>query len=255
MAGRVDWMRLVSEVPILAAAIQSDMVDAFDFIWEIVKDEIDINRVYGKYGTLLTMAAASGAPKTMLRLISAGADMEMVTSEGSTALFFAIEDCISTTSIELIQLYASRGKSETINSPQGNSGDTVLISAVSGGLRDVVSTLLTCRSTIGLDINAMNADGETALYVASYLGLYSMVEMLIECFDCDWSMVMPNGETATSIAEKKGMTRMVSCIENAVKRRGANLYRRLLLVGAAGVLTIGVAGLYILVSSRHRRTK
>lgn len=89
---------------------------------------------------------------------------------------------------------------------------TPLIEAVCSNDLDEVETLL----NVGVDINATNNDGDTALMVASINGDTKIVQVLIER-GADVNATNKDGETALLIALYYGYTEIVEMIEQVLE--------------------------------------
>lgn len=66
-------------------------------------------------------------------------------------------------------------QSNDINAPQADGRFTPLMRAAKLGRLDIVDELL----TLGVDLNALNADGCNALWLACYNGSHELIERLI----------------------------------------------------------------------------
>lgn len=64
---------------------------------------------------------------------------------------------------------------DNINAPQADGRFTPLMRAAKLGLLDIVDELL----ALGVDLNALNADGCNALWLACYNGSHELIERLI----------------------------------------------------------------------------
>ena len=85
-----------------------------------------------------------------------------------------------------------------VNSPLPDYLDTALIRASYKGYKDVVKLLL---AQPGIQLDAINIDGDTALMVAAEKGHLEIAEMLLKA-GAQVSITNKRGETATSLARE-----------------------------------------------------
>ena len=134
--------------------------------------------------TDLMIAAHFGHAQCLKELISAGADVNIQTEDGHTAISFAVQNCQVDCIKELIAAGASKNLSNNealqhiatqsvefvtklldagidVNST-GENGNTALMIAVRNSNREIVQLLIDS----GAKVNAENDHGETALYLA-----------------------------------------------------------------------------------------
>jgi ankyrin repeat protein len=116
------------------------------------------------------LAAASFDIKLMHLLLSHGADPNLSTDEGTTALMVA----------------SGMGRQNDISVAQ----EKAAFEAASLALE------------LGNDVNASNQDGRTALLAAAYLGANSVIQLLVEN-GADMNAKDRYGQTALSIAQGK----------------------------------------------------
>ena len=120
-------------------------------------------------GTPLVHAAVlSGSLPVLGLVLSSGADPNVVDGRGKSALVAALEAKRGDAAALLIECGAN------LDGPQGPGGVTPLHVAAAGGMHDVVVSLF----LQGVDLEAKDGEGKTAVYYALAMGHVSVVRLL-----------------------------------------------------------------------------
>lgn len=122
--------------------------------------------------TALMLACSNGHIKLVQYLLQRGANVNIQGHRGYTALMFAIENGKILIFHELIQL------NDILIGLEGDDGRTILMCAARGGMPEVVRVALPSNDT-GVDINATNFDGNTALMIACRYNSASVATQLL----------------------------------------------------------------------------
>ena len=123
--------------------------------------------------TPLMVAAVSGNHLCLAALLNEGAQCELLSRNGCTALMFA---CRYMESEQIVTDLLKRGSSVAMNAATYEQGATALVYAAEAGHSASVRALLDAQA----DATLMMRNGETVLHQASHGGQTSIVEMLLE---------------------------------------------------------------------------
>ena len=175
---------------------------------QLLDQGIDVNKRYapgssrGRVGgqTALSFAANRGHLDVCRLLIKRGADMEIVSDSGYTALMWAMVNGASEDAAELL-LDAGANPDPTTQSIESFSDalTTPLILAASNGLTSIALRLIKAK----VNLDAQDAAGWTALKHASRIGRDEIVNALIDA-----------GANA-DIADKEGWTPLIAAASRA----------------------------------------
>jgi ankyrin repeat protein len=151
-----------------------------------------INDIVSNGMTRLMIAAMTGQLEPLRNYIDGGADVNMVTDEGYSALMLAIKGRFYYTAMQLI-------RSKTDLNQRNKYGMTPLLLAIVAGHEDIVTGLLDYDANPSI----ANAQGNTALMMACQVGSKAMVERLL------WKGALVNyksdaGDTALMFASAAG---------------------------------------------------
>jgi ankyrin repeat protein len=152
-----------------------------DEVEKYLEAGVDVNETF-EWGdirgmTFLNMAAAASNSEATRMLIEAGADVNQKTSDGATALHYAIqggktrEDKVI---IDVVRVFLDVGAN--VNEQTESEGLTPLMLAADYGKTGVVKVLM----DRGADINAKDRNGRTALMAAQDNGHQDIVNLLKE---------------------------------------------------------------------------
>ncbi|MCJ1413979.1 hypothetical protein MMC32_000304 [Xylographa parallela] len=179
-----------------------------DFALTALTKTLDINSQDTELGqTPLMYACRQGHTTTVSRLLELGADFNVKSNRGSSAMFEAIlhkhPDVLHT-----ILTTETPGRSLDINMTHPEEGNsTALMLAASAGLEDTV-TLLLERPKIA--VNAKNTRGWTALALAAYMNYYPIVKRLLDMQDIEVDLPNDNGATPLIVAAQQGNDEVVA---------------------------------------------
>ncbi|MDP3561030.1 MAG: ankyrin repeat domain-containing protein [Legionellaceae bacterium] len=137
--------------------------------------------------------------------IEAGIDVDQLNQDGVTPLFIAIQN----KHINSIQKLKAHAAIDNII-----QGTTLLLEAVEQGLLLIVADLI--KKCTENTLNARNAQGETALIVATRLGAKSMVQILLPVTDRTIKNLA--GETAANVAKAKNMPDLLELFNPALPK-------------------------------------
>jgi len=154
----------------------------------------------------LLQAARDGDASFVKECIERGADVNVKTSDGWTALMIATVKGHPAILQTLLDAHAE------VNS-KNSSGQTALWLATSMGVIDEMRLLIDS----GAGVNAQNPDGWTVLMQAASENNAQSLKLLIES-GADLNLKNWNGETALAIAEKRGFTEIASLLTQAGAR-------------------------------------
>ena len=156
----------------------------------LIQQSADVNAKHQDGGTALHTAAFLGRYKTAELLIQKGADVNAKDEDGKTPIDNLKVDWGTTEFVaQLLQIQVDREKVETgrtkvakLLSQQGANtnfsgpvGSDIWVATGAGDIEAVKQHLAK-----GMDVDAKNKDGATALHVAAILGQYKVAELLIQ---------------------------------------------------------------------------
>ena len=171
----------------LASAILQDQTQMVEFL---IQQSTDVNAKNRDGGTALHTAAFLGQYEVAELLVQKGADVNAKNEDGDTPISSTMADWGTTEFIaQLLQIQVDREKVETgrtkvakLLSQQGANtnfsgpvGSDIWTAAVSGDIEAVKQQLAK-----GVDVNAKNKDGASALHAAAIVGQYEVAELLIQ---------------------------------------------------------------------------
>ncbi|MCJ1383169.1 hypothetical protein MMC17_006282 [Xylographa soralifera] len=179
-----------------------------DFALSALAKTLDINSQDTELGqTPLMYACQQGHTKTVSQLLELGADVNIKSYRGSSALFEAILHKHSDV-LRTILTTEAPGRSLDMNMMHPEKGNsTALILAASAGLEDTV-TLLLERPKIA--VNAEDVGGWTALAHAAYKNYYAIVKRLLDMQGVEIDLPSSNGATPLIIAAQEGNIQVVA---------------------------------------------
>ena len=179
-----------------------------DFALSALAKTLDINSQDKELGqTPLMYACRQGHITTVSRLLELGADLNLKSYRGSSAVFEAI---LHKHSDVLHTILTTEAASQSLDINMTHSGEgngTALMLAALNGLEDTV-TLLLERPRIA--INAKNAQGWTALALAAYTDYYTIVKRLLDMQDIQVDLPNGNGATPLIVAAQQGNDKVVA---------------------------------------------
>jgi ankyrin repeat protein len=158
----------------------------------------------------LTIAASSGYSSEVERLILAGAEVDVETSQGATPLYFAIINRKPEAVKTLIEYGADVNKTSVLN-------ETPLLLAINVQNLEIAETLI--RG--GADINYQNKAGVTPLHYASIYGYFYFVDLLLY-YEAEVNKKANDGTTPLMAAIWAGYPE----IADLLMQHGANLEAR-----------------------------
>ncbi|MAP86232.1 hypothetical protein CMK16_02470 [Candidatus Poribacteria bacterium] len=171
----------------LASAILQDQTQMVEFL---IQQSADVNAKNRDGGTALHTAAFLGQYEVAELLVQKGADVNAKNEDGDTPISSTMADWGTTEFVaQLLQIQVDREKVETgrakvaeLLSQQGAqtgfagfAGNDIWTAAVSGDIEAVKQQLAK-----GVDVNAKNKDGASALHAAAIVGQYEVAELLIQ---------------------------------------------------------------------------
>ena len=141
----------------------------------------------------------NGLTQTVAGLLTRGADVNAVTTDGATALMLAAENGHA----EIVSALLLSRDEINVNAVTPN-GSTALMIAAKNGHAETVSALLLSRDEI--NVNAVTSDGSTALIFAAEKGRTEIVSALLSRDGIDVNAVTPasRGSTALILAAIDG---------------------------------------------------
>ena len=178
-----------------------------DFALTTLAKDLDINSQDTELGqTPLMYACRQGHATTVSKLLELGADFNVRSNRGSSAIFEAILHKHSDV-LHTILNAETPGRSLDINMTHPEKGNsTALMLAALTGLDDTV-TLLLERPQIA--VNAQDIRGWTALALAAYMNHYAIVKRLLDTQGIELDLPNDNGATPLIVAAQQGNDEVV----------------------------------------------
>lgn len=171
----------------LASVILQDQTQMVEFL---IQQSADVNAKNRDGGTALHTAAFLGRYEVAELLVQKGADVNAKKEDGDTPISSTMADWGTTEFVaQLLQIQVDREKVETgrtkvakLLSQQGANtnfsgpvGSDIWAAAGAGNIEAVKQHLAK-----GMDVDAKNKDGATALHVAAILGQYEVAKLLVQ---------------------------------------------------------------------------
>ena len=157
--------------------------------------------------TPLMYACRRGHPTTVSTLIQNGADVNVRSMKGSTAIFESIQGN-HVDVLDILLTTTPLGPPLDVNlTHPGDYDHTILMLAAFHGFENAVNLLL---QRPGILINLQDTQGYTALALAAAKKRATIVERLLESKDIDINAVNQNGATALMIAAEHGSEEIVT---------------------------------------------
>lgn len=188
-----------------------------DVVWELIKDNEDVNSRDSFGATPLMYAAARGeeGAKDVERLLSAGADPSLACQTGSTALIRAVSAQAEKVVDRL--LLEPDVRINTVAHDPMHSEQTALIISIRLGNKVIFEKLLARHD---IDVNVRSAGGCTALYRACEDWVSWAVEALVLRHDINIELENDGKYTPLMAASEAGFVEGI----NMLLDNGANLH-------------------------------
>ncbi|XP_067653127.1 ankyrin repeat domain-containing protein 29-like [Haliotis asinina] len=167
----------------------------------LAEGDVDINYRGGSW-TPVMEAAVNGHRDVVEFLVSRGADVSLVNSDGNNVLHFA---CIDG-DLETVKLIQSVNVVD-VNS-RGKYSRTAVIEAARHRHWDVVEFLV----DRGADVSLVDGDGENLLHLACRRGHLKTVKLILSMNVVDINARNNDGQTAADIARDWGHQRVVDLL-------------------------------------------
>jgi len=145
-------------------------------------------------------------------LLAVGADTNVSDANSDTPLFVAVKECHTAAATELIA-----GGQADVRRRDVARARQPLHYAAELGLADVAAALLDASS----DVNAADADGRTALMLATMGGHEEVAQLMVEKAGCDVNMVDNTQRTSLFYAAQCGL---VDTVRRLLQVRPALFY-------------------------------
>lgn len=192
---------------VLYAGELHDSVKKLDIknVHKLVENGSDINALDEKGRTALHLASSIGRISLVEYLVEHGANVHIKDSFNKTALVYAIEK----NRVKIIILL-SKKVNETKNEIVMNS----IFSAAKEG--NITAIIIFVENN---DVNSVDADGKTALHIASDAGNIDIVELLLD-IGIDKNILDHDGRTALNYAKLSGNKEIIKLLtqeDNATK--------------------------------------
>ena len=156
--------------------------------------------------TPLIYACRRGHPTTVSKLLESGADVNVASTRGSTALF----ESISNEHLEVMNILLTTeplSGSLDINAVNPEkSARTALMLATLKGYEDAIDNLL---RRPGISVNSKDSQGYTALALAAYKGRTLIAKKILDSKEVELNLTNENGATALMIAAEYGHNEIV----------------------------------------------
>ena len=167
--------------------------------------------------TPLMYACRRGHPTTVSTLIQNGADVNVRSKTGSTAVFESIQGS-NTDVLDILLTTVPLGSSLDVNAVNpGDYNRTVLMLAAFRGFENAIDHLM---QQPGILINLQDTRGYTALALAASKKRATIVERLLKSKEIDIDVVNENGATPLMIAAEYGSEEIVT----QLLKRNPDLY-------------------------------
>ena len=190
------------EVPPIWLAVQTDDLPLLkECVTPNNLNAVSPNESY----TPLMVAANRSFSEMCAFLVDCGADVNLKSDSGMTALMLAMNPSSESDSYKIVSLLLKAGAS--INAESGG-GNTALMEAAHKGITSVVELLI----EKGADLNTQNKYGETALIVACMKGGEPLVVKALLKAGADKTLKDVDGLNALQTAEKNECVDIVSIL-------------------------------------------
>lgn len=157
--------------------------------------------------TIITQAAYQGLPTIVEALLDKGADPSASNQEGINALIAAASEGHN----EVVQILLEKGGSKVEVNAKDKDGTNALMAAAVRGHKDVIQQLV----EKGIDVNAQNVDGHTALMFA--FNGKNQVETLLDKYS---EYIKESDESSTKIIKEALQTHVD--VVNLLLKSGAD---------------------------------
>jgi uncharacterized protein len=192
----VDIRNSSGATPLILASSLSDNMSVIECLVDL---GADVNARGKVDGSTPLMWAARGSKEATEFFLSKGAEVNVVASDGSTALIKAIFGIFRGGSLETVDLLIKAGADVNLTGSEGDGNGYAGISyAARNGKAELVSYLI----DKGADVNHQTIDGDTPLMISAEEGYTEIVKILINA-NADRSLKNNEGKKAIDIAMEK----------------------------------------------------
>jgi serine/threonine-protein phosphatase 6 regulatory ankyrin repeat subunit B len=206
-----EWQDLLCEDDDAVELIKAASMGALSRVKQLISGGVAPDTQGSKGWTALRIAAVKGHARVAAELLRAGANVSGANVNGQTALHMAA----AYGHAELVRLLLAGGADPD---QPNNGGVTALMLASQNGYAPIVRMLLERN----VAVNAQSSYGATALMLAAHNGHEQIVQMLLSG-GADPTIVntslMHQGETASSIARRRGLRQIEELLDEAVAQR------------------------------------
>eukprot|EP01083_Nonionella_stella_P175699 612632_1 len=153
--------------------------------------------------TALMLSSANGHVQLVQYLLSRGSNVNIQGHRGYTALMFAIENGKIGVFAELIE------RRDILIGLEGDDGTTILMCAAKGAMPEIIAIGL--NEDCAVDVNAQNAEGNTALMIAAQFDSVSVATELLRNH-CDLDITNKKGRNALMICAQYGSSQIAAML-------------------------------------------